>query len=223
MAFSALIFGGIGSLVETSALQLEAFNRAFAVLGINFRWNAADYAASLSNTGGRKRLGAIGLADGSRLGDAAIAQVHAEKTRQFDALLIDRGLPLRAGVAGLIAHAQRHRVALAWATTTSQANIDAIFRATADALPRDTFATVGNDRAVDRQKPDPAIYTTILATLGIGPDAAFAIEDSPTGVSAAKAARLFTVAFPGAMHDTSDFAAADLLAASLDEVQRLIA
>ncbi len=218
MTISTLIFGGIGTLVETSTLQRAAFNRAFAELGIDFEWGHADYAASLSDSGGRNRLAGIALPDGARLNTAQIAEVHAEKTRAFDAMLADTVLPLRAGVANLVARAKAAGVALAWATSTSQTNIDAVLRATGGAITRNNFTFIGNDRLVTRQKPDPEIYVKVLTTLAIGPADAIAIEDSPTGVAAAHAAQIYTVAFPGAMHTDGNLAAADVVVGSLDEV-----
>jgi len=217
MTISALIFGGIGTLIETSTLQREAFNRAFATLGIDFVWHHVDYAASLSNSGGRNRLAAIALPGGARLTEAQIAAVHAEKTNAFDAMLADRVLPLRAGVADLLTRAAAAGIVVAWATTTSQANIDAILRASGGALTRTLFAFIGDDLAVERQKPDPEIYLKVLATLGIRPAAAIAIEDSATGVHSAKAAGLFTVAFPGEMH-VGNLGGPDMITRSLDEV-----
>jgi beta-phosphoglucomutase len=45
---------------------------------------------------------------------------------------------------------------------------------------------------VSRGKPDPLPYATALARLGLQPAEAIAFEDSPAGVTAAKAAGLFT-------------------------------
>lgn len=222
MAATTLIFGGIGTLVETSTYQRLAFNRAFAKLGIDFAWSAGDYAASLSDTGGEKRLAAIRLPGGGALTAAQIAAVHDAKTRLFEAILADERLPLRAGAAGLIAAARDHGIPLAWATTTSRANIDAVIAATGGALTAGMFVFVGDDRQVQRQKPDPEIYTKILTFLAADPAQAIAIEDSPTGVRAARAAGVHTVAFPGEMHRRTDFAAADSVVETLGDVAAML-
>jgi HAD superfamily hydrolase (TIGR01509 family) len=52
----------------------------------------------------------------------------------------------------------------------------------------DAFAAVVAMEDVERGKPDPAGYRRALELLGIEPHAAAAIEDSPPGVTAAKAA-----------------------------------
>lgn len=45
-------------------------------------------------------------------------------------------------------------------------------------------------------KPDPELYLSCLACLGIAPENAIALEDSPLGVQAARGAGLFCVAVP---------------------------
>jgi HAD superfamily hydrolase (TIGR01509 family) len=48
----------------------------------------------------------------------------------------------------------------------------------------------------DAHKPDPTPYLAVLDDLGVSPDEAVAFEDSPNGVTAAKAAGIFCVAVP---------------------------
>jgi HAD superfamily hydrolase (TIGR01509 family) len=49
---------------------------------------------------------------------------------------------------------------------------------------------------VARTKPDPSLYQTVLHCLGIQPDQAIAIEDSPNGILAARRAGLYCLAVP---------------------------
>src|SRR5262249_42267916 len=52
------------------------------------------------------------------------------------------------------------------------------------------------DRDPARAKPAPVLYLEALELLGVTADEAVAFEDSPNGVLAAKAARVFCVAVP---------------------------
>jgi beta-phosphoglucomutase-like phosphatase (HAD superfamily) len=70
----------------------------------------------------------------------------------------------------------------------------------------------------DRCKPSPVLYLEALDHLGVRADEAIALEDSTNGVAAAKAAGIFTVAFPNPVTRGSDLSAADLLVHSLEEV-----
>ena len=220
---TVIVFGGIGTVVETSQLQFEAFNAAFRSLGIDAAWAQADYRATLSSSGGGARLATVRTATGAALTAAEIAAVHAEKTRIFDAGIVARGLTLRDGVANILDLARERGLTLAWATTTLRDNVDAIFAAVGDALPRAAFAWIGDASRVERQKPDPEAYRTVLRDLGVDAAAALAIEDSPIGVASARAAGLFTVAFPGAWHGDTDFSGADRVVATLDEIAPLLA
>ena len=48
----ALFFGSIGSIVETSELQCQAFNEAVAEHALNWHWDQATYQGLLSLGGG---------------------------------------------------------------------------------------------------------------------------------------------------------------------------
>ena len=62
---------------------------------------------------------------------------------------------------------------------------------------RECFAAVVTAEDVERGKPDPAGYLRALALLDVRAENAAAIEDSPDGVTAAKAAGIYTVALLG--------------------------
>lgn len=64
-------------------------------------------------------------------------------------------------------------------------------------------------------KPAPDVYLGACAALGIAPAAALAVEDSPNGVLAAKAAGMWCVAVPNRVTAGGDFGAADLVVTSL--------
>ncbi len=68
---------------------------------------------------------------------------------------------------------------------------------------------------VERVKPDPTLYQHALDHAGVACSDAIAVEDSPNGLAAAKAAGIFTVAVPGPMTRDQRFDAADLVLESL--------
>ncbi len=65
-------------------------------------------------------------------------------------------------------------------------------------------------------KPAPDLYLRACAAVGVDPIEAVAFEDSPTGISAAKAAGLWCVAVPNDMTETLDLSAADVILDTLD-------
>ena len=83
---------------------------------------------------------------------------------------------------------------------------------------------------VRRTKPDPELYLTVLSVMGVSPAQAFALEDSPNGIRAAKQAGLFCVAVPNLLTRQMDTSLADLhldalidlpLEALLERIERL--
>ncbi|HWD39843.1 MAG TPA: HAD-IA family hydrolase [Fimbriimonas sp.] len=69
---------------------------------------------------------------------------------------------------------------------------------------------------VHRAKPFPDLYLQCCSQLGVSSDAAVALEDSPNGLAAAKAAGLFAVVVPNSVTARLDLSAADLRVDSLE-------
>jgi HAD superfamily hydrolase (TIGR01509 family) len=64
---------------------------------------------------------------------------------------------------------------------------------------RHYFECVRGADQVKNAKPDPELYLAVLAFFNLQPDQAIALEDSPTGVLAARRAGLFCVAIPNSI------------------------
>jgi HAD superfamily hydrolase (TIGR01509 family) len=77
------------------------------------------------------------------------------------------------------------------------------------------FPYVVNAGGELRPKPAPDVYLEACARLGVAPADALAVEDSPHGIAAAKAAGLRCVAVPHELTETLDLSAADLRLVSL--------
>jgi HAD superfamily hydrolase (TIGR01509 family) len=71
---------------------------------------------------------------------------------------------------------------------------------------------------VTNAKPAPDLYVAVLECLGVSASEAFAIEDSPNGVIAARRAGLRCVAIPNTITASLDLSHADLVLRSLSEV-----
>jgi HAD superfamily hydrolase (TIGR01509 family) len=82
---------------------------------------------------------------------------------------------------------------------------------------RDRFGHVSCRNESVPPKPAPDVYLRACAALGVAPHDALAVEDSPNGVAAAKAAGLRCVAVPNGITAALDFSAADLVVESLAE------
>jgi len=69
---------------------------------------------------------------------------------------------------------------------------------------------------IGRTKPDPLLYLALLEGLGVSRSEAIALEDSPNGLKAAKAAGVFCVVVPTELTASTDLEAADLRLTSLE-------
>ena len=215
---AALLFGSIGTLAETSEMQREAFNRAFALAGLGWRWNRSLYQALLKTSGGINRIEAFALSRGQQVDARAI---HVAKTAIYHQLLAEKALDLRAGVAETIRWAERNGIRLGLISTTGRGNIERLLAALAPACTREMFDIITDGGQVARPKPDPEVYLLALEKLRLAPGEAVAIEDSAASLSAATEAGLSTVAFPGENVYGDDFAAAAVITQVLTPVVML--
>ncbi len=82
----------------------------------------------------------------------------------------------------------------------------------------DRFHVVHSAEDEPLGKPDPAVYLTTASKLGVPPQRCLAVEDSPIGVRSAKAAGMLCIAVPERPPTDGRFHGADLVLASLAEV-----
>ena len=193
-ALQAVLWDVDGTLAETERDgHRVAFNQAFEALGLPWRWDVDRYGELLRITGGRERL----LHDMSTRTDAPVVPgerealaraLHARKNAIFGELVRGGGLPLREGVLALMDECGERGVRMGIATTTSRVNVEALLGTHLGPRWQERFATVVCGEDVRLKKPDPEVYRIALQALGITPLEAVAIEDSPGGVAAARAA-----------------------------------
>ena len=148
--------------------------------------------------------------------------VRLQHRQQCDALIAAQAvLP---GVHDYIADARRLGLQLGVASSSSRAWVHG--HLTRLELHQH-FVCIACRDDVPRTKPDPALYQAALAALGVRPEEAIALEDSPNGILAAKRAGLFCVAVPNVLTrqlplDHADLQIPSLAALPLSELLRTI-
>jgi beta-phosphoglucomutase-like phosphatase (HAD superfamily) len=212
----ALIWDVDGTLAETERDgHRVAFNRAFEDEGLPWHWDVATYGALLKVTGGKERMrhwwssldaGAAARPDA----DERIRRLHARKTEHYADLVRSGAVTLRPGVQRLLEEARAAGLTLAIATTTTEANVQELLRATLGEEARGWFAVIGAGDVVAHKKPAPDIYAWVLQRLGLPPAACLAIEDSAPGVAAAQAAEV-PVLLARSLYSAGDAVAPPLL------------
>ncbi|KAK9064228.1 hypothetical protein SSX86_015608 [Deinandra increscens subsp. villosa] len=115
---------------------------------------------------------------------------------EFSPMLSDQWCKLKAlpGAYRLIGHLRRHGMKMALASNSPRANIET--KLSYHPTLRDSFASIVAGDEVKAGKPSPEIYLQAAKNLRLNPSKCLVIEDSLTGVCAAKAAKMSVVAVP---------------------------
>ena len=189
----AILFGSIGTLVETSELQRQSFNLAFKEVGLDWYWNTATYCKLITEPGGMKRIKNYGE---NSLSELEIKNIHALKEKYF-AELVPEKLYLRPTVKEVLNYSKDAGLKLGFITTTSQTNIDLIKTGIRSQLDFAIFDLVTTATDVTKPKPNPEVYAFALNALKISAKNAIVVEDTPVNQMCASNAGLKCVLFPG--------------------------
>lgn len=201
---AALLFDLDGTLVDSDAKHLAAFQQTFAPFGIAVdqeTYNARIHGASNE---------LIGKAFLSHLSPERRRATLEKKEEAYRADLGD--IEPTPGAVELLDFADRLGLQRAVVTNGPRANADAALTALglADRL---SIVIVGGE--LERAKPDPLPYLCGLELTGAAACRSVAFEDSPTGVRSAVAAGLAVVGLTTSLDEASlikagaTFAAAD--------------
>jgi HAD superfamily hydrolase (TIGR01509 family) len=118
-------------------------------------------------------------------------------------------VPLRPGVAAFLRQLDREGVPRALVSSDrSEWLVTHLERL---GWPDGWAAMVCADGDAARAKPNPHLYLAALELLDVPADATFALEDSPNGIRAAKAAGISCVCIPNDATAGLDLSEADLL------------
>lgn len=211
----ALIFDVDGTLADTEAAHMRAFNQAFAQERLDWHWTLARYTELLAVSGGKERMlhhwrevnPGLRELDGGAM-QATIDRLHEIKTAFYEAAVNQGAVAFRPGVLALMEEARAAGLQLAIATTTSPANIAALLRNALGAEWRSWFAAIGDAGNAPIKKPDPQVYLKVIADMGLSAKECLAFEDSSNGLLAARAASLPTVITPNSFTAHHDFTGA---------------
>lgn len=226
----ALIFDVDGTIADTEAAHLAAFNRAFAEEGRDWHWSTAEYTRLLEVSGGKERILHYwrqvqpDLVDiGGGVADT-VARLHELKTSFYEQAVQAGAVAVRPGVLELMASAHAAGIQLAIATTTSPINIAALLRRAMGEDWHERFAVIEDASTAYNKKPHPQVYEQTLQRLGLPASACLAFEDSANGLQAARAAGLEVVVTPNSFTAHHDFTGAlrvvpDLGQVTLQDVQ----
>ena len=84
MTIKAILFGSIGTIIETSDIQRNCFNQAFQKVGLNWHWSKKIYKSMLKKPGGEKRVRKYSLENNT--------STNAKKIRNLKTLIFNNGI-----------------------------------------------------------------------------------------------------------------------------------
>ena len=115
-------------------------------------------------------------------------------------------LDVMAGIRDYVSEGRRLSLLLAIASSSPTAYVRAHLGRIA---LNDVWDAVVCREDAPRAKPAPDLYLRAVEVLGVAPEEALALEDSPNGIAAAKDAGLWVVAVPNALTAAGDLSRAD--------------
>jgi len=200
------VFDFDGLILDTEGPVFTAWPEEFEAHGCP-PLTIEEWAAEIGTTGGRDLVELIRTRATRPFDEDAM---HVRRRARRDQLLARE--TTRPGVHQWLDDADALRLALAIASSSPPEWVEAHL---ARLDLRHRFAALGCYADGVAAKPAPATYLAACNALGVAPGAALAIEDSPHGVAAAKAAGLVCIAVPHRITESLDLSRADLRLPSL--------
>jgi phosphoglycolate phosphatase len=204
----ALLFDIDGTLTDTDALHVQAFNQIFGPRGHLFdRARASKELQGFSNTSIAERF----LADEPPDRQAAIM---AEKEAAFRKLASGQIKPL-AGLMTLLALTDREAIPMIAVTNAPRVNAEMMLSGLGIV---DRFKAVIIGDELPHGKPHPMPYLEGLRAANAAPELSLAFEDSRSGIQSASAAGIATIGIRTSLsHEEMVAAGARMTARTFDD------
>lgn len=190
----AVIFDFDGVIVDTEPLHYAAFQRTLEPLGLHFSWD--EYIETYIGFDDRDAFRHAFSTKGTALSKDELHSLIEQKAAYFKDV-IGSGVSAYPGVLDLIYLLHANKSPLAICSGALRADIDPILVMLGISEYFDVIVTADD---VAASKPDPECYRLAFQRLqsahqnSFSKDSTVAIEDTPAGISAAKAAGLIVVA-----------------------------
>ena len=183
--FSAVFFDMDGLLVDSEPLWLESETEMMAEFG--YQWLESDQAACLGGPLDRVGNYMSGLIGGKRDGHSLMLEIIERMVLKFKG-----ELPFMPGAVELITDLREHGIELTLVSASPRSLVDAALSNFAES----PFARSISSNDVKITKPDPEGYLLAASSGGHDISNSLVVEDSLTGVTAAKASGAWVLAVP---------------------------
>ena len=194
MTTKAVIFDFDGVIADTERLHYEAFLKCFKTLNISFSWE--QYCQRYLHYGDAEFFTVVASDHGVTLSEDEVVAFKAQKATYFAASTEGTGTPLFEGIPELLTGLREAGVVIGLCSSGSRPEILPVL--TGNGIDH-FFETVVTIEDVVSGKPSPEGYLLAFENMQttsespLSTDATIAIEDSPGGLAAARAAGLGAV------------------------------
>jgi HAD superfamily hydrolase (TIGR01509 family) len=185
--FAAVVFDNDGLLLDTEEAWTRAEETLFERHGNAFTIEHKRDLLGTSPATGAAKLEA--MLDLPGRGAALVAELHDLVMGETLA-----GVPPRPGALELLEAVRAAGLPVGVASNSAREFVERVLSVAG--LLDGHFDVVVTANDVEQPKPAPDLYLAACAALGAEPERAAALEDSPTGVAAARAAGMYVVAVP---------------------------
>jgi HAD superfamily hydrolase (TIGR01509 family) len=209
MAVRALLLDFDGTMVDTESVDWRSWEEVFAEHGVELP--RERFLLRIGTLNGPDELDEL-----DALLEAPVDREAVQAARRARERKLVAEEPLRPGVDRLLEEAAELGLEVAIVSSSTRDWVQSHLSRLAIEHHVAFVHCADGDR--DRCKPNPVLYLEALDELGVRADEAIALEDSTNGIAAAKAAGIFTVAFPNPVTSESDMSAADMVVHSLEDV-----
>lgn len=209
--FSAIIFDLDGIIADTESVQVHAINLMLQPFGHNLtrlEW-AQKYVGRPIEQDVRDLHARFQL-------PAPLDEVSAQRRKWYRELL-EQGTELQMlpGLERFLDGLRDRQIPLGIASGSPRADIDTVLRTL---HLTDRFGTIAAADQVTNPKPAPDVYLLAARQLNAPVAECIAIEDSATGMTAAKSAGMRVIGIPSDYTRHHDLSTADVLVSSFDDL-----